>query len=123
MCDEKGGRENIIEGTVKALLRMVNNESSAVILDDIKGDNALEYEADATLHLANRTITHRVTRSNRAEYVGRNLHRRIRFKESENLLMLIPQEKVFGFEFALLWAPSDAETVQSVNKDLGAGHS
>lgn len=121
MCDERDEGEDIIEGTVKAFLQMINSDPSDVNLDDIKNDNTLEYEAGATLHLASRTITHCVTRSNRAEYVGKKLHRRIRFKKRDNLLTLIPQERMFGFEFALLWAPSDAKTVQSVDMVQGAG--
>lgn len=86
----------------------MNTDSSAslsVLNGGGNGNNTLCYEAVATLHLANRSVTHVVKSSNRMDYVGKTLTRSVRYEENENLLILTPEEKVLGTAFALLWTP------------------
>jgi|AntAceMinimDraft_5_1070358.scaffolds.fasta_scaffold42713_1 hypothetical protein len=81
--------------------------SGGAILKD-----TMRYEADATLFLTNSSVEHRISSSNRNDYLNRTLKRRVFYDTDTNLLTLTPEEKILGVSFALLWKPSTVEACQ-----------
>lgn len=103
-CDRssyKNSRGAFLTATVSAVM------SGGAILKD-----TMRYEADATLFLTNSSVEHRISSSNRNDYLNRTLKRRVFYDTDTNLLTLTPEEKILGVSFALLWKPSTVEACQ-----------
>ena len=115
-CDQSSYEKSggaLLRATVTATIQQSNTASSLPLsianssADDPDEDTGtFRYVADATLYLANSTVVHLVTSSNRDDYVNLSLTRSVSYDANSTLLMLTPEERMNGFIFALLWKPS-----------------